>query len=81
MGILVSMPFIHHNVFEVCQDPGELGMHRQDAPMQHVWVGDQQLRSITCFPTVGLQGTARCSHIKARPKAMRGRKGEEGEED
>ena len=45
-------------------------MHGQDAPVQHVWVGNQQLRSLTRFTTVSLQG----SHVRTRSKA-RGRGG------
>ena len=73
--ILVGMPFIHYNKLEMCQGPGELGVHGQDAPVQHVWVGNQQLRSLTRFTTVSLQG----SHVRTRSKARgRGGGGPEG---
>lgn len=60
------MSLVHHNVLEVRQDPGELGVHRQDAPVQHVWVGDQQLRSVPGLASVCLQDKQKPSKSNTR---------------
>ena len=51
------MAFIHHDIFEVGQNAGELRVHRQNASVQHVWIGDQQLSSVPGLTSVSLHAT------------------------
>ena len=48
------MSFVRHDVSEMGQNSGKLGVHGQDAPVQHVWIGDQQLRSVTGLTSICL---------------------------
>lgn len=40
----VGVALVHHNVAQVGQEAPKLAVHRQHAAVQHVWVGDQQVR-------------------------------------
>ena len=42
----VGVALVHHNVAQVGQKAPELAVHRQHAAVQHVWVGDQQVRPL-----------------------------------
>ena len=52
----VSMTLVNDNIAQVCQQAGELLVHRQQALMQHVWIGDQHLSSGPDLASVFLRG-------------------------
>ena len=47
----IGVALVHHHKAQVAQEAGELAVHRQDALVQHVGVGDQDLGS---FPDLYL---------------------------
>ena len=48
------MALIDDNIAQVRQDAAELAVHGQDAAVQHVGVGDQQLRTVPRLPANAL---------------------------
>ncbi len=55
---LVGMALVHHHISQVGQDARKLRVQRQDASVQHIWVGDQQLRPVPGVTPVSLHSTA-----------------------
>lgn len=53
---LVRMPLVHHHVAQVAQEPCEVVVHGQDAHVQHVRVGDEQLSGVPDLSTLMLWG-------------------------
>ena len=54
-GVLVGMAFINDDVFQVGHEAREAAVDRQDAEVQHVWVGDEQLHTLSDLASVSLQ--------------------------
>ena len=53
----VGVALIHDHVTQVGEDAGELAVHRQDAHVEHVGVGDEQLCSVPHLPSARLRLT------------------------
>ena len=55
----VGVALINNDVAQMRQDAAELAVHRQDAAVEHVRVGDQQLRPVPRLPAEGLPSRRR----------------------
>ena len=51
----VRVPLVHHHIAQIGQQAPELAVHGQHAAVQHVGVGDQQVRSVPDLCPVLLQ--------------------------
>ncbi len=50
----VGMALVDNDVAQLRQDATELAVHRQHAAVEHVGVGDEQLRAVPRFPANAL---------------------------
>ena len=62
----VRVPLIHHDVAQVGQEVPKLAVHGQHAAVQHVRVGDEQVRPVSDSSSVLLQGMARSCLVCVR---------------
>jgi hypothetical protein len=62
----VRVALVDDDVRQVAQQAAELAVHGQDGDMQHVRIGDQQLRALAHFAALRLHASeATCSDHQA----------------